>query len=98
MATIQPPIEVAVSERVFLYAAGAVLLVAFALAAMMGGLAWCTMLELRAARESLELSKQNTEICKAALIGSEARRDQMQRMVEFARGVKFPDKSAMGGP
>ena len=79
-----PPETFVISERVFLYAIGATLLVTLAVALGCGTLALFTMRELSTARDALVLSRDNAAICHDALIRSDARREQLESLLEIA--------------
>jgi acyl-coenzyme A synthetase/AMP-(fatty) acid ligase len=93
--TEKPPVTFAVSERVFAFATLTALLASLAVGVVFASLAMFSMFALRDVRENLELSKQNSSICRDALIRSDARREQMEKLVEFASGRKMP--TGIGG-
>lgn len=85
------------TERVFAFATLTTLLVSLALAAGLGVIAIFALFAERSTREALELSKQNTKLCSDLLIRSDAKREQMEKLIEFASGRKI-SKDGMGGP
>jgi len=91
-----PPIKTTViTDRVFLYAVGAVLLVAFTLSALLGVLAFGAMRELAVTREALEQAKAHASTCRDALLRSDARLDQTRELLEIAGSRRRP--APMGG-
>lgn len=90
-----------ISERVFHYAtltmcfAALVLALTFGLlAAGFGWVVWERGEIIRAQRGEIEALKLN-------VAGSNARREQMEKLIEFARGTKFPHDAGsnpVGGP
>jgi len=91
---VTPIVPIAITERVFVFGAVALLLVAFSLSAMMGVVAFGAMRELSATREALQQTEKQAEICKTALTRSEAKLEQVGDLLTFAskRG-----RSAIGG-
>jgi hypothetical protein len=84
-----------VTERVFLYAIGATMLVSLMVALGCGVFALIAMHELETTRDVLALTQENAIICREALLKSEARRDQIEEMLEMAAGRRKP--LPMGG-
>lgn len=91
----QAPRTFVVTERVFLYAIGATLLVSLMVALGCGVLTFVTMRELSITRDSLALVKDNAAICHDALLRSDAKREQIEQMLELAAMRRKP--LPMGG-
>lgn len=89
---------VVITDRVFALAALATLMVALALAAGMGWLAFAAMERAAITRDAYDEAKARADQCRDALLKSDARLEQVRDLFEVAGGRKKPvEASGVGG-
>jgi hypothetical protein len=91
--------EIKINDRVFFGGIGAILLVAFATSITACCLMLLSIRDLKQAEAKAALLEENRQLCREALIRSDAKLEQMQNLVEMA--AERPGRNiskGMGGP